>query len=207
MYLRNRTVENRGIGFDMNLLTGIEALKSDYVYLMSDDDEFIINPFNAIDKAFGWFKKDCYLFNHNDKSSGKSYIKKKHWKNYLQLKFSLPRYCGLMYRVSFLQKLSLKEFDKTLHLYGAPFIYAIAKKQVKFIKTRLLVFNDEDKEDGAWQSIQKVIDGLKIFLAATKKILPEKKYNNLAEAFFNCYFSPESWLIKARDAKKHNLMK
>lgn len=196
-------INNAGQGFDANLLNGFRALNSDYVYLMADDDLFAVNPFEAIDKGFGWFKKDCYLFNHVNKTDGKKYFKKKHWKNYKHLKSSLPRYCGLMYRVSFLRNIALQEFNKTLHLYCAPFIYAMVKNQVKFVKTELVIFNDVEKIDGAWDSVQKVVSGLKIFLGPCKSILPKKKFNNLSGAFFNCYFSPESWLMKYASKAKY----
>ncbi len=182
-FLPTVVIENKNKGFDYNLLAGIRAVENecDYVFLMGDDDLFLKNPFEAIDSAFGFFKKDCYLFNHVNKNNLRRQKRPG--------RFSVPRYCGFLYRTKFLKQLSLDDFDGTLHLYAAPLLLT---SKIKFIKKPLVVFNDSWKGDGAWQSCEAILEGLRKFLKSFKEILPQEKTKKLSANFFKSYFSEDS---------------
>ncbi|NBV06642.1 MAG: hypothetical protein EBS06_05340 [Proteobacteria bacterium] len=192
-------ITNNKNGFDMNLLNGFAFLKGkcDYVYLMGDDDLFAVNPFFAIDNVFSFFrrKKNCYLFNHLNQSSLKNCYNNKliFRKNFF---LEMPRYCGLMYKMEFINSINFKDFDHTLHLYALPFLYSVINNNFRFVNDPICVFNDSQKKDGAWQDNRKILDGLKKFLKNCSAILEEKDFAELCHKFFNNYFRQDSVVFR-----------
>jgi hypothetical protein len=201
---------NDGEGFDDNILTIYRRCAPiyDYILTISDDDHFnkSINPLYIIDAAISE-RNEAILFNHINFSQ--EYNNSNFTRYYDDLSLvnnndkllnevitRLPRHIGLIYSTKLLKEnnYAIELFKNTLHLYSSPFIFAAMRNKAIFFDYPLLVFNNCDKNDGAWENGGKVFIGLIIFLKNMKQFLSSNQYNYMKNGFFKLYFSENAWL-------------
>jgi glycosyltransferase involved in cell wall biosynthesis len=193
-----RYIESGNKGFDHNLFNGFKNVKDcDYVYLLGDDDIFYLNPFTEISEVIK-SQKRCYIFDHYNPGL---VIREKSL-----VEIILPRYCGILYRID-LVKESLRhivKFKNTLHAYAVPFLCA-KQNEVEMIDKKLMIFNDTNKNDGAWVCKKKVVTGLKKFLKGSKFFVSKEVYEEMKSVFTKHFFAKNSLVFGKRISRSRKI--
>lgn len=207
--------------FDENLLDFFnnESKNYDYLYFLADDDILVEkNPLEIIDRAIN-LGKNAILFNHRafHRYEKNIFIGDEFYSGYVNyihelsvlegISCFLPRYCGIMYSKQIIAENleALSKFNGTLHLYVAPMFIAAVQKSAVFFNESTSCYDSSEKKDGAWECIDKIIDGLKRFQIVIKSFIDEENMRKMDYFFNKLYFCEDSELMKIKNRSSKSI--
>ena len=108
----------------------------------------------------------------------------------------LPRHTGLLYSTRLLREnlATIASFCGSLHLYAVPMLLAAKEGKAAFFDYPLTWFSADAKTDGAWESHEKVFNGLWQFLERLHAVLPPDHARWAEAGFMKHYLGDKAWL-------------